>query len=132
MLAWTDPWHHLYWDRLDNERIGGVLIAIRIVRPGILGDVALLLRPGGRLDGPARRAVIRFTGVYRAQAAVMLFGVLLPWVVDIIDMKRLWGFIPVDLVSMSFAVTGLTFLPGLLRFRLLDLTPWPGPRSSSG
>ena len=53
----------------------------------------------------------------------MLFGVLLPWLVDIVDMRRMFGFIPVDLVSTSFAVTGLTFLPALIWFRLLDLTP---------
>ena len=69
------------------------------------------------------QAVIRFTGVYRAQAALMLFGVLLPWVVDVMDMRRMFGFIPVDLVSMSFAVTGLTFVPALVWLRLLDLTP---------
>ena len=69
------------------------------------------------------KAVMRFTGIYRAQAAVMLFGVLLPWAVNIIDMKRMLGFIPVDLVSMTFAVTGLTFLPALYWFRLLDVIP---------
>src|SRR5262249_43545961 len=74
------------------------------------------------------RAVSRFPGVYRAQAAVRLFGVLLPWAVDVLDMNRVWGFIAVDFVSMSFAVTGLTFLPAVLRFRLLSLTPvaWAG------
>ena len=39
----------------------------------------------------------------------MLFGVLLPWMVDVVDMTGMLGFIPVDLVSMSFAVTGLMF-----------------------
>ena len=53
----------------------------------------------------------------------MLFGVLLPWAVEIIRMSRILGFIPADPVSMSFVVTGLTFLPALFRFRLLDLTP---------
>ena len=53
----------------------------------------------------------------------MLFGVLLPWVVEVADMSRLFGFIPVDLVSMSFAVTGLSFLPALSHFRLLEVTP---------
>ena len=69
------------------------------------------------------QSVFRFKGLYRVQAAVMLFGVLLPWVIEIIDMLRLLGFIPVDLVSMSFTVTGLTFLPALLRLNLLDLPP---------
>ena len=69
------------------------------------------------------QAVFRSTGLHRVQAAVMLFGVLLPWVVEVIDMLRIWRFIPVDLVSMTFAVTGLTFLPALFRFHLLDLPP---------
>ncbi len=53
----------------------------------------------------------------------MLFGVLFPWIVEISDMTRMIPFIPVDLVSPTFAITGLTFLPALLRFRLLDLPP---------
>ena len=35
------------------------------------------------------QSVFRFKGLYRVQAAVMLFGVLLPWVIEIIDMLRL-------------------------------------------
>ncbi len=53
----------------------------------------------------------------------MLFGVLLPWVVNIIDMSRMFGFIHVDTVAIAFAVTGLAFVPGVFRYRLLDLTP---------
>ena len=53
----------------------------------------------------------------------MLVGVLLPWVVDMIDMSGMLPFIPVDLVSPTFAVTGLSFLPALFRFHLLDLPP---------
>ena len=41
----------------------------------------------------------------------MLFGVLLPWVVSIIDMSQVFGFIHVDSVAIAFAVTGLAFLP---------------------
>ena len=69
-------------------------------------------------------AVVRSAGVYRAQAAVMLFGVLVPWVVSIIDMSRVFGLLLRGYSrGVSFAVTGLAFVPGLFRFRLLDLTP---------
>ncbi len=68
-------------------------------------------------------AVVRSDGVYRAQAAVMLFGVLVPWIVSIIDMTQVFGFFYVDTAAASFAVTGLAFFPGLFRLRLLDLTP---------
>ena len=122
-LAWTDRWHHLYWTRLSNEKLGESWIAIRSFGPGFWAFFAYgyaLVAVSTVLLG---QAVVRSTGLYRAQAALMLFGVLLPWVVEIADMSHLFGFIPVDLVSMTFAVTGLTFLPALFRFRLLDLTP---------
>src|SRR5262249_46172373 len=51
------------------------------------------------------------------------FGVLAPWVVSIIDMTHVFGVFYIDLASASFAVTGLAFLPGISRLRLLDLTP---------
>src|SRR4029077_16862428 len=69
------------------------------------------------------RAMSRSNGLYRAQAAVMLFGAMLPWVVDIMDMTRIIPFVPVDLVSPSFFITGLTFLPALYRLHLLSLPP---------
>ena len=123
VLAWTDPWHHLFWARLSNEKVGGAWIAIRTLGPGFWATLAYCYALAAVSTGLLVRAVMRFTGVYRAQAAVMLFGVLLPWAVDVLDMNRVWGFVPIDFVAMSFAVTGLTFLPGLLRFRLLCLTP---------
>ena len=112
MLAWTDPWHHLFWARLANEKVGGAWIAIRTFGPGFWATLAYCYALAAVATALLARAVMRFTGVYRAQAAVMLFGVLLPWAVDVLDMNRVWGFVPVDFVSMSFAVTGLTFLPG--------------------
>jgi PAS domain S-box-containing protein len=123
VLAWTDPWHHLYWARLATEKIGESWIAIRSFGPGFWALLAYCYALVAVATVLLTQAAIRSTGVFRAQAAMMLFGVLLPWVVDIMDMFRLFGFIPVDLVSMTFAATGLSFLPALFRFRLLDLPP---------
>jgi signal transduction histidine kinase/CheY-like chemotaxis protein len=69
------------------------------------------------------QAAVQFAGVYRAQAIVMLFAVLVPWVVNMIDMSQVFGYTHVDTAAMTFAVTGVAFLSGLFRFRLLDLTP---------
>ena len=124
LVAWTNPWHHLYWIKHDDIVIDGLYhIAKPVYGPGfwshfgycyVLVAVATLL---------LAQAVVRSAGVYRAQAAVMLFAVLLPWVVSMIDMSRVFGFIYVDAAAMTFGVTGLAFLPGLFRYRLLDLTP---------
>jgi PAS domain S-box-containing protein len=122
-VAWTNPWHHLFWASTHVDEIGGFRITIREYGPGFWAElgycyflvaVSLLLLAG---------AVIRSAGVYRSQATVMLFGVLAPWVVSIIDMTHLLGDFYIDLAAATFAVTGLAFVPGLWRLRLLDLTP---------
>jgi PAS domain S-box-containing protein len=123
LMCWTNPWHHLFWAAIRPMRIGGFEIAIRRYGPLFWADfgycytliaVSMLL---------LAEAIVRSAGVYRAQAAVMLFGVLVPWVVSIIDMSRVFGFFYIDLAAASFAVTGLAFFPSLSRLRLLDLTP---------
>jgi len=123
LLAWTDPWLNLYWTKLEIGSIGGFSIAIRSFGPGFWAMCAYCHALAACSTLLLIQAAFRSTGLYRVQAAMMLFGVLLPWVVDIVDMLRLCRFIPVDLVSMSFAVTGLTFLPALCRLHLLDLPP---------
>jgi PAS domain S-box-containing protein len=123
LLAWTNPFHHLFWKSLTNETVAGAEIALRSFGPGFWATTAYCYALAAFSTGLLVQAVARFRGFYRAQAALMLFGVLLPWTIDILDTNGVFGFIPVDLVSSSFAVTGLTFLPALLRFHLLDLTP---------
>jgi signal transduction histidine kinase/ActR/RegA family two-component response regulator len=123
VVAWANAWHHLYWASHQPAMAGRFHIAIPAYGPifwvhfsicyGLLAVSAFLLG----------RAVVRSSGLYRAQAAVMLFGVLFPWVVNMVDMSGIFGYIHVDTAAMTFAVTGLAFLPGLYRFRLLDLTP---------
>jgi PAS domain S-box-containing protein len=123
LLAWTDPWHHLYFARLVNQRVGGSWIAIRWFGPAFWVMLAYCYGLATVSTALLTQAVVRSSGVHRMQGAVMLFGVLLPWVGDIVKMARLVPLLPVDLVSVTFAVTGLTFLPALLRFHLLGLPP---------
>jgi PAS domain S-box-containing protein len=123
LMAWTNSWHHLYWIRHDHLVIDGLHLAKPVYGPAfwaqftyayiLIAIEALLLA----------QAVFRSAGVYRAQSAVLLFAVILPWVVSMIDMSQIFGWIYVDSAAMTFGVTGLAFLPGLLRYRLLDLTP---------
>jgi PAS domain S-box-containing protein len=123
VAAWTNPWHHLYWVRIRNQQIGRFWIAMPAYGPGfwvhftycyaLVAASAILLA----------QAVVRSTEIYRAQAAVMLFGVLTPWVVNAIDLSQLLGYIYVDTAAMTFTGTGLALLPALFRFRLLDLIP---------
>jgi len=123
LLAATNNWHHLYWSRLDLGEIGGFNIAIRALGAGYWASIAYSYTITAVSIVLLLQAVLRLAGVYQARAAIMLFGVLVPLVIDLMDWSNIFGFIHVDTVSLSFLVTGLAFLPGLFRYRLLDLTP---------
>jgi signal transduction histidine kinase/CheY-like chemotaxis protein len=123
LCAWTNGWHHLFWDHLWNADLGGHMIAMPVYGPLFWAHFVYCYLLVAVIAALLAHGVFRLRGLYRAQAAVMLFGVTLPWIVNMIDMSQVFGFIHVDTAAMTFAVTGLLFLPGLFRFRLLDLTP---------
>src|SRR5262249_16939004 len=112
-VAWSNPWHLAFWSWLRFEEVEGIRMVVRGYGPGfwvlfgysyVLVGVATLLLAA---------AVVRSAGVYRAQAAVMLFGVIVPWMVSIVDMTQMLGHFYVDTAAATFAVTGLAFFPGL-------------------
>ena len=123
LLAWTNPWHHLFWAGTEMRQVGRLQLLFRSYGPGFWTSLAYSYSLVGVSTMLLAAAVVRTTGMYRAQAAVMLFGVMVPWVVSIIDMTHLLGLIYVDAAAATFTFTGLAFLPGLARLRLLDLTP---------
>ena len=123
LVAWTDPWHHFYWRRHEIIRIEPFDYAHAINGPGyfvhaayctLLVVFAILL---------LARASVRSSGMFRAQAGLMLFGVSFPWVASILQISNVFGAVYVDLAVMTFGVTALAFLPDVLRYKLLDLTP---------
>ena len=123
VVAWTNPLHHLYWVTHVPRLEGQFHIIIPVYGPGFwvhFGYCYVLVAVSAFL---LAQASVQSAGVYRAQAVVMLFAVIVPWIVNVIDMSQVFGYIHVDAAAMTFAVTGLAFLPGLFRFRLLDLTP---------
>jgi signal transduction histidine kinase len=123
LVAWTNRWHGRFWSSMQVEDLEGFLVVIRRYGPAFwaeAGSCYVLMAICVFLLG---QAVVRSAGFYRAQAAVMLFGALVPWIVSIIDLSDAFGHFYIDLAAATFAVTGLAFVPGLQRFRLLDLTP---------
>jgi PAS domain S-box-containing protein len=123
VLAWTDPWHHLYWAQVGNQTVGGVQVAERQLGAGAYAAVAYAYVIAAFCLFLLGQAALTTGGVYRSQAMIMFFGVLVPLVIDLVDWWPVFSFLQGDVVSLSFVLTGLVFLPGLLRFRLLDLTP---------
>src|SRR5262245_21407816 len=102
VLAWTNAWHHRYWAAIVNEQLGAFWIAMPRYGPGFWAHFAYCYALVAVSTVLLAQAVFRLTGVFRAQASVMLFGVLLPWVVNIIDMGQVFGFIHIDTVAIAF------------------------------
>ena len=111
LFSWTNESHHLYWYDHKPVDVGGFAFVQPVYGPvfwiqftycyGLIMASTILLA----------QAVITSGGLYRVQAAVMLFGVLLPWVVNILDMSKIFGVWYTDTTAMTFAITGLAFLP---------------------
>jgi signal transduction histidine kinase/ActR/RegA family two-component response regulator len=122
-VAWTNQWHHYYWVGHVRDRVGPFILARPIYAAGFWIHFAYCYVLVAVCAWLLAQAAVQSAGVYRAQAVIMLFAVLVPWIVNMIDMSQVFGYIHVDTAAMTFAVTGVAFLSGLFRFRLLDLSP---------
>ena len=127
-LALTNDLHRLYWTSLASDTIRYSYGTFELGRPelwpGLLAAVWGTATSCWRSSAALLiDAITRSRGVYRVQVGVMLFGVFLPWAVNVIDMTRLLGYIRIDIVVLAFAVTGVAMLPAFYKYRLLDLVP---------
>jgi PAS domain S-box-containing protein len=123
LFAWTNDWHHFYWYGHEPVSARGFVFARPVYGPGFWVHFTYCYGLVAASTILLAQAVVQSAGLYRVQAAVMLFGVLLPWFVNMVDMSQLLGVMYTDTAAMTFAVTGLAFLPAVLRYRLLELTP---------
>ena len=76
LLAWTNPWHHLYWTAITNDRIGEFWIAMPEYGPGFWAHFIYGYAVTAVATFLLARAVYRSSGVFRAQSSIMLFGML--------------------------------------------------------
>jgi len=69
------------------------------------------------------RGLRRFPPPYRLQTAMILLGVVVPWVANFLYLSRLLPVVGLDLTPMAFAVSGVCFTWGIYRYRLFGLVP---------
>ena len=123
VLAWTNPWHHLYWTRLWKRLDQRPLDRDAGLRTALQGSFYLLRHPRGNfyLSAGQRRLPLgrRLSRPGRVHALRNRLAL------DYQYHRHVTGFRIhyVDSAAMSFVITGLAFVPGLFRYRLLDLTP---------
>ena len=123
LIAWTNPCHHLYYSAVRIELFHNYWTGIEPRGPWFwvnAGYLYALMAVATILLFPL---AFRTSGIHRAQVGLLLSGLLLPWIVNAIDLAGLSPIPQLDLTSMIFSVTGLMMVPALQRFRLLDLVP---------
>jgi PAS domain S-box-containing protein len=123
LLHWTNSWHHLYWRRREVAWVGGYAQIEGTRGSWFWMNVGYNYAMMALSVALLALSLPRMTGVYRRQVVLILFGALAPWIVNAAYQAGFSPYPGVDLTATVFCLTGLAIVPGLLRYRILDLIP---------
>lgn len=115
-LLWSDP-------TLVDAQDGSYLVA-NVSRGGwyfVHGGYSYLAAFGGAFF--VIGLIERSHGLYRGQAALLLFGILVPAAAHLVSLADIGPGAVVDLTSPSMAVLGVAFAVGIFGYRMFDLVP---------
>jgi len=122
VFAATNGEHGLIWSRLVPGPAGTNLL---LYRPGPWYFVAVLYYAALGLAAAVLiwRAALRAQRMFVWQTAILLIGLLIPWLAAVLMFLPFNPLPGLDMPPIAFAVTGFLVLVGMRRFRLLDLVP---------
>jgi diguanylate cyclase (GGDEF)-like protein/PAS domain S-box-containing protein len=122
----ASPWSNLHYAKLSEFSImGGPLVIARgpwywvqiIYSYSLILISALLII----------RSIVQYPGVYQGRNAIILIGLIIPWLANFyfIFGAKLFpdNYLPVDFTPVAFILTGLLYSIGIFRFGLFDLIP---------
>jgi diguanylate cyclase (GGDEF)-like protein len=123
LLAATNEWHHLIWsgfsniDSETNLRIynHGPWFWVNIASIYVNTAVATLL---------FIQKAFHTSPIYRHQISSLLIGVAAPWIGSLIYILGLSPIPGLNIVPITFTITGLFIIWGLFRYQLFDLVPF--------
>ncbi|MBN8590979.1 MAG: PAS domain S-box protein [Anaerolineae bacterium] len=120
LFTLTNPLHQLFWLRTNLVEVSNIVLLENTYGPLFWFHTAyayvVLLVSTAALS----RALLRAHQRQRTLSALVVLGVLMPWIGNALFLSR---FIPFDLTSLAFAITGFSLSLGIVRYRLLDVTP---------
>jgi PAS domain S-box-containing protein/putative nucleotidyltransferase with HDIG domain len=123
ILAWTNGTHGLIWSSYVPYQEGGVMFSNKTYGPLFwvywAYSYILLLAATVLIIGTAVTA----NRVFRAQALVLVLGIIVPWVSNAIYVLRISPLGNLDLTPLAFAFTGIVLSLGVIRWRLFNITP---------
>jgi PAS domain S-box-containing protein len=124
LLVWTNEFHGLIWQSTKLDTSGSfAMLDIKLYGAFFWVHVAysyVVLALGTWL---LALAFIKSSRLYRRQVAILLVGLLAPWVGNALYISRLSPFPGLDLTPFGYTLTGLAVMWGLFQFRLLDILP---------
>ena len=122
LLIWTNPFHHLMWQRSQLFRAGPVptpsMLSGGWFAFHTLYSYALLVVGSYLLV----RMLVVSENVYRGQAVAILVGTFTPWIVNALYLGEVVAF-PFDPTPAAFSVTAAAFVLAIYRHRLLEMVP---------
>ncbi|RME98047.1 MAG: PAS domain S-box protein, partial [Chloroflexi bacterium] len=122
LMVWTNELHHLIWTTVTPEPVGQMVL--KHTEHGwwfwlhtaysyalmFIGTVLFIV------------VFIQSPRLYRRQSALILVGVLMPWLANVV---YLWDIAmpTLDLTPFALIFFGLTVVTGMVMFQLLDIRP---------
>lgn len=123
VLVWTNGYHGLmrYNIRLDTS--GPFSVIVKTYGPwfwiAMVYSYTLLMV--GTIS--VTRMIIGLPGSYKAQARLVVVGVLAPWAANVLYISGSSPIHRLDMTPIAFIISGLAAALGILRYRLLDIHP---------
>ena len=111
-IIWTNDWHELWWLTTPPFR-QGAWFWVHSAYSFSLVFIGMMLMS---------LAILRASSLRRWQAALVLFGIALPLVVNIFHTFGFFSTLP-ELTPIAFTGSGIAFAWTMYRHRLFDLTP---------
>ncbi len=125
IIVYTDPLHHLMWNKVDpvlatdglfpaldlQSGINWTLMVVYAYVQILIGTIVVMMR------------VFRAQTFYKRQTVALLIGTFTPWVSNIITVLNLSPIKYLDITPLAFTVTGIAFALALFRYQMLDLVP---------
>lgn len=132
ILVWTNENHHWIWKEMRLVQSAG--LTLMQVEHGnyfwfhtlysylllLIGSVLLIVES------------LRAAGLYRAQATIVLLGILSPWLGNAVYLSGYNPFPGLDLTPFFFVPTGLALAWGISRYSLMDVIPLAYPNILNG
>ncbi|MBN1643987.1 MAG: PAS domain S-box protein [Dehalococcoidales bacterium] len=124
ILVWTNNWHHLMWSNEHLATSGPFIVTAKTYGPFFW--VALTCNYVLIITGAIFLLRRLFVGapLYRGQAISLIIAVSLPLLWNIIYIFSLVPLPHKDLTPVTFAISGIAIVRGLMRFKLFRAIPF--------